>query len=115
MSVSLEANDWQLLINHLHGCNYFLLKASLLIAKRKIPNPSMMMVTGQGNGHPNKGLGMPTIISIASKIKSRLAIMRIIFEALSIIFHLNSFFCFKHKTPPLFRNRVSIISSWHHP
>jgi hypothetical protein len=21
----------------------------------------------------------------------------------------------EHKTPPLFRNRVSIISSWHHP
>jgi hypothetical protein len=65
-----------------------ILNALLLKAKRMMPAPSIVRVTGQGKGHPNKGLGTPIAISIASRIKSAPAMMRRIFEALSI-FHLH--------------------------
>jgi len=68
---------------------YSFQKALLPKEKRIIPTPSITRVFGHGKGHPNKGLGMPVAISMASMIRSIPAMMRRIFEAFNI-FHLHS-------------------------
>lgn len=61
------------------------LKALLPTAKKMIPRPSRIRVTGQGNGKPNNGFGVPVIISIESKMSNTPAISRSHFETVNMI------------------------------
>jgi len=56
------------------------------MAKRIIPTPSSISVTGQGKGQPKRGLGMPAIIPIESMINHTPANIRIHFEAVNIFY-----------------------------
>lgn len=75
----LPSSAWE------EDCDYYLLKALLPMAKRRIPTPSRTMVFGQGRGKPKNGLGIPAYMSVASIISNALPIIKSHFDAVNMV------------------------------